>query len=118
MATRRIDYLECPRCMGRDFYVGIRQVGTIGTFGEMGDSGGFIGGQRPVEKKMSLCRQCGEKPVWKSRMSTAEEDVQWAIEKSQMKATLSESAPTLTLVILFYGACAAIVIWCAISIFS
>ena len=118
MATRRIDYLECPRCMGRDFYVGIRQIGTFGTFGEMGDSGRFIGGQRPVEKKMSLCRQCGEKPVWKSRMSTAEEDAQWEAGKSERAATYRDAAWQVPLAIAMWAIPIALVIYVAIDVFS
>ena len=118
MATRKIDYLECPRCMGRDFYVGIRQVGAVGTFGEMGDSGGFIGGQRPVEKKMSLCRQCGEKPVWKSRMSTAEEDIQWEAGKGERKALYRSAAWMVPLAIAMWAIFAASVIYIAIVVFS
>lgn len=117
MATRRIDYLECPRCLGKDFYVGIRQVGTIGTFGELGDSDRFIGGQRPVEKKMSLCRQCGEKPVWKSRMSTAEEDAQWEAQKSQREATYKSAAWAVPLGIAIWAIPIAAIIYLALDFF-
>jgi hypothetical protein len=114
--ARRIDYLECPRCRGKDFYEAVRQVGSIGSFGEIGDSERFVGGQRAVNKKVKLCRECGEQPITKSRMSTPQEDAEWEIQKEQIRATVKEATPTLIWVGLFFAVCAIGIIWSLASL--
>ena len=81
MASRRITYLQCPRCKGQDFYETTRQVGAVGSFGEMEgvNSERLIGGSLPVNKKVKLCRECNEVPIQKSRMSTPAEDAEWEV---------------------------------------
>jgi hypothetical protein len=57
-------YHQCPRCASRDIYFAARSAGTIGNIVDLpnGMANPAIGYQ--MEKKVALCRACGERADW------------------------------------------------------
>ena len=85
----------CPRCHSRDFYEGTRPAGfafgTSTTLGS-GDSERDVGFARGFEKKVKLCRACGE-PVQQyfRKLNDA--------EKAKLNKDLKAEIPTMLWVI-------------------
>jgi uncharacterized protein YjeT (DUF2065 family) len=75
------------------------------------DSDRLIGGSRAVNKKVKICRECGELPVQKSRMSTPEEDAEWEKYAPQRAAANKSALQVFGVMLLVVGAVIWFVLW-------
>lgn len=108
-------YWKCPRCDGNDLYYAPRQVSTYGLGRQFDgfdadselDQVGFV--QRPVERNVLLCKNCGEKAVRHTRVKTSAE----LEREKQVNREIRESGVIWAIlgVLGFFGLCFFVVVW-------